>query len=835
MENKEEKEIKEETTNDEFGGTFHERDSHAENDIVKEISDSFLDYSMSVITSRAIPDLRDGLKPVHRRILWSMFEEGNTPDKPHKKSATTVGYVMGHYHPHGDSSIYEAMVRLAQDFNQRYMMVDGHGNFGNIEGDGAAAYRYTEARLSKISLEMLRDIRKNTVDMDDNFDETCKEPKVLPSRFPNVLVNGSMGIAVGMATNIPPHNLGEVIDGCVAYIDNPDIDVNGLMNYIKGPDFPTGGIILGNSGIKKAYETGRGSITIRSRASIEEVGNHSQIVITEVPYGTNTLDLKNKVAELVHNKTIEGISDYHTDLKNGVKITITLKRDANPQVVLNNLFKHTNFQINYGIIFLVIDNGTPRTLGLKDIISKYIDHQKEVIIRRTKYELNEDEKRVHILEGLKIALDNIDEVVKIIRGADDDQDAKEKLMTKFGLDEIQSNSILEMRLRRLTGLERDKIENELYTTKEEVAKDYNVSFIIPKYEEYVYLPNGKIDLTQEEIFTIDNEGDMCLDDAMSIKRNDNGTYTLFIHLANPTATIPYESNTMHEALKRNHTIYLSNNSIPIFDRYLSDNILSILPNKNTNALTIKVGVTPDYSLDLDTLEIIPSIIKNKHKLTYQGAEEIITSTGLLHDDLILISKIFDKQAIDNPRVRAYHHMKERINNQKEVDSEAPIAHMMVEQCNVFANSTIHLIDKREHLGLIMPWRVQREENIELIEKYLEHGSFDINSSGLQLLLKNYMTKSKYSYTNIGHQGLGIDGYVKISSAARRAMDALAVYVLYDLYINRSTDDLDSKYYYWEKEIKYWCEYANNKASDNITFMEQYNYLSSKGKILERRK
>jgi len=381
----------------------------------------------------------------------------------------------------------------------------------------------------------------------------------------------------------------------------------------------------------------------------------------------------------------------------------------------------------------------------------------------------------------------------------------------------------------------DKIENELYTTKEEVAKDYNVSFIIPKYEEYVYLPNGKIDLTQEEIFTIDNEGDMCLDDAMSIKRNNNGTYTLFIHLANPTATIPYESNTMHEALKRNHTIYLSNNSIPIFDRYLSDNILSILPNKNTNALTIKVGVTPDYSLDLDTLEIIPSIIKNKHKLTYQGAEEIITSTGLLHDDLILISKIFDKQAIDNPRVRAYHHMKERINNQKEVDSEAPIAHMMVEQCNVFANSTIHLIDKREHLGLIMPWRVQREENIELIEKYLEHGSFDINSSGLQLLLKNYMTKSKYSYTNIGHQGLGIDGYVKISSAARRAMDALAVYVLYDLYINRSTDDLDSKYYYWEKEIKYWCEYANNKASDNITFMEQYNYLSSKGKILERRK
>ena len=452
--------IETEETQD-FGGNFHERDSHAVNDIVKEISSSFLDYSMSVITSRAIPDLRDGLKPVHRRILWSMFEEGNTPDKPHKKSATTVGYVMGHYHPHGDSSIYDAMVRLAQDFNQRYMMVDGHGNFGNIEGDGAAAYRYTEARLSKISLEMLRDIRKETVDMMPNFDETSPEPTVLPSRFPNVLVNGSMGIAVGMATNIPPHNLGEVIDGCVALIDNPDIDTDGLMQYIKGPDFPTGAIILGNSGIKKAYETGRGSITIRSRAYIEEKANHSQIVVTEVPYGVNTMELKNKVAELVHNKVIEGISDYHTDLKDGVKITITLKKDANPQVVLNNLYKHTNFQINYGIIFLVIDNGTPRTLGLKDIISKYLDHQKEVIIRRTKFDLGKAEDRVHILEGLKIALDNIDEVVSIIRNSSSDEDAQNKLMEKFSLSEIQAKSILDMRLRRLTGLEREKIEEEL--------------------------------------------------------------------------------------------------------------------------------------------------------------------------------------------------------------------------------------------------------------------------------------------------------------------------------------------------------------------------------------
>ena len=440
-----------------FSGTFHERDSHNVNNIVDEVKSSFLDYSMSVITSRAIPDLRDGLKPVHRRILWSMYEEGNTPDKPHRKSATTVGNVMGHYHPHGDSSIYEAMVRLAQDFSQRYMLIDGHGNFGNIEGDGAAAYRYTEARLAKISLELLRDINKDTVDMDDNFDVTRKEPKVLPSRFPNILVNGSMGIAVGMATNIPPHNLREVIDGCIAYIDNPDIDVLGLMNYIKGPDFPTGGIILGNSGIKKAYETGRGSITIRSKATIEEHNNHNCIVISEVPYGVNTMELKNKVAELVHTKVIDGISDYHTDLKDGVKITITLKKDANPQVVLNNLYKHTSFQINYGIIFLMLDGLTPKTLGLKDIISKYIDHQKVVIIRRTKFDLAKDEKRVHILNGYKIAQDNIDEVIKIIKQAKNDDEAKANLMERFGLDLIQSEAILELKLRRLTGLERSKI------------------------------------------------------------------------------------------------------------------------------------------------------------------------------------------------------------------------------------------------------------------------------------------------------------------------------------------------------------------------------------------
>ena len=475
-----------------YGGTFHERDSLSENNIVNEIEKSFLDYSMSVIASRALPDLRDGLKPVHRRILWSMLECGYTPDKPHRKSATTVGYVMGHYHPHGDSSIYEAMVRMAQDFSYRAPLVDGHGNFGNIDGDGAAAMRYTEARLSKISLELLRDIYKDTVNMVPNFDEESKEPQVLPSRFPNILVNGTMGIAVGMATNIPPHNLGEVIDGCVAYIDNPDIDTLGLMQYIKGPDFPTGAVILGNSGIKKAYDTGKGTITIRSKASIEEVDGHNEIIVTEVPYGVNTLDLKTKLAELVHNKTIEGIADYHIDLKDGVKIIITLKREANPQVVLNNLYKHTDFQVTYGITLLMLDGLTPRTLGLKDIISKYIDFQKEVIIRRTRFDLNKAEERVHILEGLKIALDNIDEVIKIIRGSKTDVIAKEKLHNQFSLDDIQSNAILEMKLRKLTGMEIDKVLEELNELLE----------IIGKYKEILGSEQMVLDIIKKEMLEI---------------------------------------------------------------------------------------------------------------------------------------------------------------------------------------------------------------------------------------------------------------------------------------------------------------------------------------------
>lgn len=438
-------------------------DRIVQNNIVKEVKDSFLDYSMSVIVARAIPDLRDGLKPVHRRILYSMYESGYTPDKQHRKCARIVGDVMGKYHPHGDSSIYEAMVRMAQDFSYRYMLVDGHGNFGNMDGDGAAAMRYTEARLSKVSLELLRDINKNTVEFIPNFDETEKEPVVIPSRFPNILVNGTMGIAVGMATNIPPHNLGEVIDGCIAYIDNPQITTDEMMQYIKGPDFPTGAIILGSSGIKKAYDTGRGTITIRCKAEIEESNNRNRIIITEIPYGVNTLELKNRIAELVRDKVLEGIADYHeeTNIENGVKIVITLKKEANANVVLNNLYKHTQLQSTFGIIFLMLDQGQPRTLGIVDIISKYIDYQREIIIRRTRFDLAKAEARAHILEGYKIALDHIDDIIKIIKESQSDVLAKQRLIEKYRFSEIQADAILELKLRRLTGLEREKIEEEL--------------------------------------------------------------------------------------------------------------------------------------------------------------------------------------------------------------------------------------------------------------------------------------------------------------------------------------------------------------------------------------
>ncbi len=438
-------------------------DKLLQKNIVDEINKSFLDYSMSVIVARALPDLRDGLKPVHRRILYTMFEDSLTPDKPFRKSATTVGAVLGKYHPHGDSSVYDAMVRMAQDFSYRYTLVDGHGNFGSIDGDGAAAYRYTEAKLSKISLELLRDIREDTVDFTPNFDNTKKEPRVLPSRYPNILVNGTMGIAVGMATNIPPHNLGEVIDGCVAYIDNPDIELLELMNNIKGPDFPTGGIILGNSGIKKAYETGKGTITIRGKVDIEEHNGRQRIIITELPYMTNKLDFQSRIGDLVREKTIEGIADLHdeSNAKNGIKVVVTLKKDANANVVLNNLYKHTQLQSTFGINLLMLDDWQPKTLGLKDIISKYIDFQKEVIIRRTRFELNQAEKKVHILEGFKIAIDNLDDVINIIKTSKNDDEAKQRLLEKYGLDSVQSEAILDLKLRKLTALEREKTEKDL--------------------------------------------------------------------------------------------------------------------------------------------------------------------------------------------------------------------------------------------------------------------------------------------------------------------------------------------------------------------------------------
>ena len=440
----------------------HEKDRKVAVNIVGEMRKSFLDYSMSVIVARALPDVRDGLKPVHRRILYTLYEEGMTPDKKYQKSANAVGAVMGHYHPHGDSAIYESMVRMAQDFTYRHTLVDGHGNFGSIDGDGAAASRYTEARLAKISMELLRDLNKDTVDFSENYDGQRKEPVVLPSRFPNILVNGNMGIAVGMATNIPPHNLGEVIDGCVAYIDNPEITVTELMQYIKVPDFPTAGVILGNSGIKRAYESGRGTITIRGMATVEETHNKHRIVITELPYQVNKKALIQRIGELVRDKVIDGISNLSDESAlEGIKIVIDVKKEANANVVLNNLYKHTQLQTSYGINFLMLVDGSPRTLGLREIIEKYIDHQKHVIYRRCQFDLKRYKDRLHILDGLKIALDNIDRVIKIIRESADDDEAKAGLMSNFALSEVQSQAILDMRLKRLTGLEKSKIEEEI--------------------------------------------------------------------------------------------------------------------------------------------------------------------------------------------------------------------------------------------------------------------------------------------------------------------------------------------------------------------------------------
>ena len=458
-----------------------------------EVRDSFLDYAMSVIVARAIPDVRDGLKPVHRRILYTMYEEGMTPDKKHQKSANAVGAVMGHYHPHGDTAIYDSMARMAQEFTYRHVLVDGHGNFGSGDGDSPAASRYTEARLSKISMELLRDINKNTVDFSENYDGQRREPNILPSRFPNILVNGNMGIAVGMATNIPPHNLGEVIDGCIAYIDNPDITILELMKHVKGPDFPTYGYILGNSGIKKAYETGRGTITIRGKAEIieEEEGKRTKILITEVPYQVSkTNDLTKKIGQLIRNKQLDGISDLHDESSlEGMKLNIEIKKEANANVVLNNLYKHTPLQISYGINLLMLVDGRPRTLGLKEIYKHYLEHQKTIIIRRTQFDLEKSKSREHILEGLKIALDNIDEIIKTSK---DDQRAKKEMMSRFGLTEIQSEAILEMKLRRLTGLERGKIEEELK----------NLLILIEELEGILASPQKILNIIKEEMLEI---------------------------------------------------------------------------------------------------------------------------------------------------------------------------------------------------------------------------------------------------------------------------------------------------------------------------------------------
>ena len=429
--------------------------------IEEEMKTSYIDYAMSVIVSRALPDVRDGLKPVHRRILYSMYEDGITSDKPYRKCANTVGSVLGRYHPHGDSSVYDAMVRMAQDFSMRYMLIDGHGNFGSIDGDGAAAMRYTEARMAKIAEQMLVDIEKNTVDFMPNYDDRLQEPTVLPAKVPALLVNGSSGIAVGMATNIPPHNLSEVVDGAIKVIDEDNITDEDLMKVIKGPDFPTEGIILGREGIKEAYTTGRGKITVRAEAEIEEMnGNKRRIVVSSLPYQVNKARLIENIAVLTRDKRIDGISDIRdeSDREHKVRIVIELKRDANPQVVLNQLYKNTQMQDTFGVIMIALVNGEPKLLTLKQCLEYYIDHRKDVILRRTKFDLDKAEARAHILEGLKIAIDNIDEVIKIIRESYDD--AKEKLMERFGLSEIQAQAILDMQLKRLSGLQREKIEEE---------------------------------------------------------------------------------------------------------------------------------------------------------------------------------------------------------------------------------------------------------------------------------------------------------------------------------------------------------------------------------------
>jgi DNA gyrase subunit A len=440
--------------------------------ISQEMRNSFLDYAMSVIVSRALPDVRDGLKPVHRRILYTMHELGMTPDKGYRKSANVVGNVMASYHPHGDMAIYDAMVRMAQDFSYRYMLVDGHGNFGSVDGDAPAAMRYTEARMAPITQELLRDIQKETIDFGPNYDGRLEEPLVMPARFPNLLVNGAAGIAVGMATNIPPHNLSEVISGLLALIDDPEISIDSLMKYIKGPDFPTAGAILGRDGIKKAYRTGRGSIKMQAKTRIEEAHNgKARIVVEELPYQVNKAKLVEKIAELVREKRVDGITDLRDESdRNGMRVIIELRRDVNPRVILNNLYKHTNLQTSFGVNMLALVDGKPLVLNIKQMLHHYLEHQIEVICRRTQFDLRKAEERAHILEGLRIALDHIDEVIALIRGSQTTQEAKDGLMEQFGLSEKQAQAILDMRLQRLTGLEREKIENEYQELLQTIAE-----------------------------------------------------------------------------------------------------------------------------------------------------------------------------------------------------------------------------------------------------------------------------------------------------------------------------------------------------------------------------
>ena len=492
-------------------------------ELVEEMKTSYMEYAMSVIIGRALPDVRDGLKPVHRRILYAMYEDNLTSDKPFKKSATCVGDVLGRYHPHGDASVYDALVRLAQDFSMRYMLVDGHGNFGSVDGDPAAAYRYTEARLSKISNEMLRDLEKETVDWDPNFDESRKEPRVLPSRFPNLLVNGSSGIAVGMATNIPPHNLTEVINACLCVLDNPEAGLADLMEHVTGPDFPTKGLILGRAGIRSAYATGKGRVTMRARTEIEEFGqNRQRIIVTEIPYQVNKRMLIKSMADQVNEKRLEGISDIRDESdRNGMRIVIELKREANPQVVLNRLFAQTSMQSNFAVnmLALVRNQSQPKVLSLREIIDEYLAHQQEVIIRRTRYDLRKAEERAHLLQGLIIAHDNIDEVIRIIRSSYDD--AKEKLMERFGLSDIQAQAILDMQLKRLQGLEKDKLLAEYQELQEKIAyynrvlADMNLVKEIVK-EELTQIRDKFGDKRRTEIMDVEDE----IDDEDLIQEED---------------------------------------------------------------------------------------------------------------------------------------------------------------------------------------------------------------------------------------------------------------------------------------------------------------------------